>query len=96
MAALIQKGICTKDGNIKKSHQYYYQIQQQEFVVNRRWCDFIVRGNNEEMYGKRVPYDPPWWHEKLLHLEKFYDRYILIELAYPRLKYDLKRFDFNF
>ena len=90
MAALIRKGICTKDGNIKKSHQYCYQIQQQEFVVNRQWCDFVVRGSNEEMYCKRVPYDPP-----LLHLEKFYDRYILTELAYPRLKYGLKRCDFN-
>ena len=84
MAALIRKGICAKDGNIKKSHQYYYQIQQQEFVVNRQWCDFVIRGSNEEMYW--VPYDPPWWHEKLLQLEKFYDRYILTELAYPRLK----------
>ena len=39
VAALIRKGICTKDGNIKKSHQYYYEIQRQEFVVNRQWCD---------------------------------------------------------
>lgn len=96
MAALIRKGICTKDGNIKKSHKYYYQIQQQEFVVNRQWCDFVVRGSNEEMYCKRVPYDLPWWNEKLLHLEEFYDRFILTELAYPRLKYGLKRCDFNF
>ena len=46
MAALIRKAICTKDGNIKKSHKYYYQIQQQEFVVNRQWCDFVVRGSS--------------------------------------------------
>ena len=96
MAALIRKGICTKDGDIKKSHQYYYQIQQQEFFVYRQWCDFVVRCSNEEMYCKRVPYDPPWWHEKLHHLEKFYDKYILTELDYPRLKYGLKRCDFNF
>ena len=28
MTALVRKGICNKDGNINKSHQYYYQIQQ--------------------------------------------------------------------
>ena len=96
MAALIRKGICTKDGNIKKIRQHYYQIQQQEFVVNRRCCDFVLRDSNEEMYCKQVPYDPPWWHKKLLHLEKFYDRYILTELAYSSLKYGLRRCDFNF
>ena len=84
VAALIRKGICTKDGNINKSHQYYYQIQQQEFVVNRQWCDLVVRGSCEEMYCKRVPYDPPWWCEKLIHLEKFYeihfDRIILSKI----------------
>ena len=79
MAALGRKGICTKDGKIKKSHQYYNQIQQQEFVVNRQRCDFVVRGSNGQMYCKRVSYDPPWWHEKLLQLAKFYDRYILPE-----------------
>lgn len=95
-AALVRKGICTKDGNITKSHQYYHQIQQQEFVVNRKWCDFVVRGSNGEMYCKRAPYDPPWWHYKLLHFEEFYDRYILPEIGYPRLKYGLHRYDFNF
>ena len=95
-AALVRKGICTKDGNIKKSHQYYYQIQQLEFVVNRKWCDFVVRGSNGEIFCKRVPFDPPWWHEKLLQLENFFDRYILPELVYPRLKYGLDRYDFNF
>ena len=56
MAALVRKGICTKDGKVKKSHQYYYQIQQQEFVVNRQWCDFVVRGSNGATFFKRVPY----------------------------------------
>ena len=95
-AALVRKGICTKDGNIKKSHQYYYQIQQLEFVVNRKWCDFVVRGSNGEMFCKRVPFDPPWSHEKLLQVEKCFDRYFLLELVYPRLKYGLDRYDFNF
>ena len=37
--ALIREGICNKDGIINRSHQYYYQIQQQAFVAERTWCD---------------------------------------------------------
>ena len=96
MMALVRKGICNKDGNINKSHQYYYQIQQQAFVADRTWCDFVVRGSSKELFLQRVPYNMPWWKEKLIQLEKFYDQYILPELAYPRLKFGLDRYDFQF
>ena len=43
--ALIRVGICNKDGIINKSHQYYYQIQQQAFVAERAWCDFVLIAN---------------------------------------------------
>ena len=45
--ALVRKGIFNKDGNINKSHQYYYQIQQQAFVADRTWCNFVVRGSSK-------------------------------------------------
>lgn len=92
--ALVRKSICKKDGMVNKRHMYYYQMQQQLYVVNRTWCDFVVRGSNGELYCKRVPYDPTWWIEKLANLESFYDSYILPELAYPRLKDGLARYDF--
>ena len=53
--ALIREGICDKDGIINKSHQYYYQIQQQAFVAERTWCDFVVRGSKKELHLQRVP-----------------------------------------
>lgn len=93
--ALIRKSICKSDGMVNKSHMYYYQIQQQLFVVNRTWCDFVVRGSNGALYCKRVPYDPTWWIEKLANLESFYDSYILPELAYPRIRDGLDRHDFS-
>jgi hypothetical protein len=94
-SALVRKSICRKNGMVNKTHMYYYQMQQQLFVVNRAWCDFVVRGNNGELYCKRVPYDPAWWVEKLANLESFYDSYILPELAYPRLRDGLDRYDFS-
>ena len=33
--ALVRKSICKKDGMVNERHMYYYQIQQQLFVVNR-------------------------------------------------------------
>ena len=94
--ALVRKGICNKNGIINKSHQYYYQIQQQAFVAERTWCDFVVRGSNNELFQQRVPFNMAWWKEKLVHLENFFDQYILPELAYPRLKFGLDRYDFKF
>ena len=94
--ALVRKGICKKNGIINKSHQYYYQIQQQAFVTDRTWCDFLVRGSNNELFQQRVPFNTAWWKEKLVHLENFFDQYILPELAYPRLKFGLDRYDFKF
>ena len=32
MAALRRKGICTKDGNIKKSHQHYYHFSNKNLL----------------------------------------------------------------
>ena len=96
MTALVRKGICNKDGNINKSLPYYYQIQQQAFVADRTWCNFVVRGSSKELFLQRVPCNMPWWKEKWIQLEKFCDQYILPELAYPRLKFGLDRYDFQF
>ena len=92
--ALIRQGICNKDSIINKSHQFYYQIQQQAFVAERTWCDFVVRGSKKELHPQRVPSNMAWWKEKLVHLENFFDQYILHELAYPSLKFGRDRNDF--
>ena len=94
--ARVRKGICNKNGIINKSHQYYYQIQQEAFVAERTWCDFVVRSSNNELFQQRVPFNMAWWKEKLVHLENCFDQYILPELAYPRLKFGLDRYDFKF
>ncbi|CAH3124855.1 unnamed protein product, partial [Porites lobata] len=57
LMALVRKGICNKNGIINKSHQYYYQIQQQAFVAERTWCDSVVRGSNNELFQQRVPFN---------------------------------------
>lgn len=95
LTALVRKSICTKEGEVNRSHKYFYQVQQQLYVVNRSWCDFVVRGSNGKLFCKRVPFDQSWWSEKLKVLESFYESHILPELAYPRLRDGLDRYDFH-
>ena len=62
------KGIGNKDGIINKTDLYYYQIQQQAFVAERNWCDFVVWGSNKELFQQQVPFIMASWKEKLGHL----------------------------
>ena len=62
------KRIGNKDGIIKKSHLYYYRIQQQAIVTVRNWCDFVVQGSNKELFQQQVPFIMASWNEKLGHL----------------------------
>ena len=62
------KGIGNRDGIINKSHLYYYQIQQEAFVVVRNWFDFVARGSNKELFQQQIPFIMASWKEKLGHL----------------------------
>ena len=54
--ALVRKGICNKNGIINKSHQYYYQIQQQAFVAERAFAKTRNTGtkNDKDRKKKRL------------------------------------------
>ena len=54
LEALKRKSICHKAGEVNQSSTYYYQMQQQLFVVNKTWCDFVVRGSNGKLFCQRV------------------------------------------
>lgn len=95
LVALNRQSVCNKQGDLKTSHKYYYQMQQQLYVLSRPWCDFVVRGSNGELFNKRVKYNPAWWNAVFQRLESFYDLYVLPELAYPRVRDGLKRYDFQ-
>ena len=65
---MVGKGTGNKDGIINKSHLYYYQIQQQAIVAVRNWCDYVVRGSNNDLFQQQVPFIMASWKEKLGHL----------------------------
>ena len=94
---LIRKSVCKMpDAGLKvnKSHMYFYQVQQQLFVVNRLWGVLAILGSNGEFFNEEISFEPEWWMEKLKNIETFYDKFIVYELAYPRLRDGLTRFDY--
>ncbi len=83
---------CLKNGKengkelyqLKKKHDYYYQIQCQLYCTNKEWCDFVVR-TEKEMHIERIYRDRKWWDQQIPKLNAFYQDALLPELACPRL-----------
>lgn len=83
---------CTKDDcnniKIKRNHSYYYQIQGQLQITDRKYCIFIVwtpKGLAYEIIEK----DNDFWNSIVSKLEEFYLTCILPELIDPRLPRNL-------
>lgn len=70
--------------HLKKSHNYFTQIQCQLAVTGLQHADLVVF-TLEETAIVRVSFDPQLWEETLSKLEKFYREVVL-----PHLK---KRLD---
>ena len=68
---------------LKRQHDYYYQIQCQMYCCKREWCDFIVR-TNKDMHVERIHRDQIWWEQQMEKLCEFYFSALLPELACPR------------
>ena len=49
----------------RATYNYYYQIQQETFVVVRNWFDFVARGSNKELFQQQIPFIMALWKEKV-------------------------------
>lgn len=69
---------------LKRSHQYYCQVQQQLFVTDRKHCDFVVCSflNNKQtmFFMERIYKDPSHWDSVLPKLTKMWRTFILPEV----------------
>ena len=68
---------------LKRTHKYYYQVQGQMAICQKKWCDFVI-WTPSSLSIERIAFDPQFWQETLLKLERFYDQAVLPELASPR------------
>lgn len=68
---------------LKRQHDYYYQVQCQLYCCDLEWCDFVVR-TEKELHVERIYRDRKWWASQLEKLREFYFNSLLPELACPR------------
>ena len=85
----------TIDGTLKRSHDYYYQVQGQLAMTGLEWCDFVV-WTPHTLHVERIFFDSVFWESKCLpFLSSFYSSVILPELVYPRHMLGLDVIDYR-
>ena len=57
---------------LKRKHQYYYQVQTQLFVTQLLWCDFVVWSPSEGILVERIEYDEMFIDEMVSKARIFY------------------------
>ena len=80
---------CTvQDGkpSLKKTHNYFYQIQGVMGITGSGWCDFVV-WTPKGVSIERIKRDSSFWDKMLPKLEHFFDSALLPELASPQHPY---------
>ena len=86
-AATKVKGFCLQYNSdidklqLKKNHDYFYQIHCTMYCTQRKWCDLVVR--IQDMYIERIYYDNNFWTTVIEKLQEFYFTAVLPELSFP-------------
>jgi hypothetical protein len=62
--------------NLKKTHNYYYQIQGCMATLNVSWCYFVVF-TNVDLFVERIYFDNDFWQKIVPELSSFYSEYLL-------------------
>ena len=66
---------------LKRTHEYFYQIMGQLFITGAPWCDFFVYCQND-FHCERVYPDQAFFEEMKNKLDAFYFDYFLPSLAH--------------
>ena len=64
---------------LKKSHEYYYQIQGQLGLTGMQWCDLMVLCK-DDYHIERIYFDQEFFHSMCTNLNKFYFEFFLCTL----------------
>ena len=78
--------------HLKKSHDYYYQIQCQLLVTEREFCDFVLYAKDGPISVQRIYRDQQLICDILLKLSALWKRVIAPEIIEMRVPRDLKPF----
>lgn len=67
---------------LKKSHDYYCQIQGQMALGERPWCDFVIY-TQRGIHVQRIHFHEVFWRELLPKLISFYNNCVVPEVVSP-------------
>ena len=71
-------------GHIWETH--YCQMQQGMFVLNKKYCDYIVYSDSDsQIFTQRISFNPVFWKEHYKLIKENYNKYVLPHLkpGYP-------------
>ena len=71
------------DIQLKRGHDYYFQIQGTLAITRRAWCDFVVWTPTGTLV-ERIPADKSFWLKHRHTLLLYYNKAILPQLTLPR------------
>lgn len=57
---------------LKRKHQYFYQVQTQLLVTQLDWCDFVIWSPSEGIVVERIYYDEPFIDRMIAILTYFF------------------------
>ncbi|XP_065901931.1 uncharacterized protein [Dysidea avara] len=74
--ASLKPSFCLEKSNgrlqLKRKHQYYYQVQTQLFVTQLFWCDFVVWSPTEGILVERIDFDELFTANMVSKARSFY------------------------
>ncbi|XP_063444855.1 uncharacterized protein LOC134725172 [Mytilus trossulus] len=78
----------TSDGviELKKTSNWYIQIQSQMAISNLQWCDFVlylegsIKTEKHKLHVERITFDPQLWTSVLDKVNLFYSKYVVPKL----------------
>ena len=65
---------------LRKTHEYYYQIEGQLGVTGLKWCDLMVLCK-DDWHIERIPFDKDFFNSMCYNLDIFYFEYYLPSLV---------------
>ncbi|KAI4456610.1 exonuclease phage-type/recb c-terminal domain-containing protein [Holotrichia oblita] len=73
---------------LKRNHNYYYQIQGQLNICNKNYCYFVVYVNDEEpLFIERIERNRMLWKNVMVpKLQMFYKNFVLPEIINKKAK----------
>ena len=84
-AAKSPKFFCFLEGEklkLKRTHNYFCQVQGQMALTEREWCDFIVY-TDKGISVERIKFDTNFWSNDLLPKLSFFDNCLAPEIVSP-------------